>query len=140
MSRPRTIKQAKKRAWNAISRYIRASYATGFGDAMCVTCKTVKPWTELHCGHYQHGLTYGVKDGEVFVWEENLHPQCPKCNTFQHGALDSYTLYMIEVYGREMVEELRDAKAAGQKGLKIYVDDLWRIEQEYKEKFDALGI
>ena len=85
----------------------------------------------MHAGHFQHGLTYGQDENGFFVWEENLHPQCPGCNTFRGGMLDKYTLYMIDTYGREIVEKLQ---AERHKPLKMRIDDYWSIEQEYKEK------
>jgi hypothetical protein len=130
MRRPKTLKAAKARAWSAISAYIRTESAVN-GMAECVTCGKWACWKDLHCGHYQHGLTYGEMNGEFIVLEENLHPQCPGCNTYRGGMLDKYTLFMIDTYGREMVEELQELR---HKPLKMRIDDYWGIEQQYKEK------
>ena len=88
-------------------------------------------WRDAHAGHFIP-KTY---DSVYFV-EENIWPQCVGCNRFRHGALMEYTLHMIDTYGREGVEWLqglaRNTKA-------LTVDDLLEIEQDYKEKLDALG-
>ena len=83
----------------------------------------------MHCGHYQHGLTAGKDDdGKPFVWIENLHPQCPGCNTYRGGMLDKYTLYMIDMYGRDFVESLQGER---HKPVKMSIDDWFQLEQEY---------
>lgn len=129
MRQPRTVKSAKARAWSAISKYIRQKFAV---DEMvkCVTCDRVSHWKDMHCGHYQHGLTYAMVSGEFCVLEENLHPQCPGCNTYRGGMLDRYTLYMEDHYGRKMVDELM---ALRHKPLKMRIDDYWGLEQKYIE-------
>lgn len=131
MRRPKTLKAAKARAWKAISEHIRQSSADKMGWGSCVTCGQNKHWKELHAGHYQHGLTYAQGEDRFYVLEENLHPQCAGCNTFRGGMLDKYTLFMIDTYGREVVEELQ---ALRHQPLKMRIDDYWGIEQAYKEK------
>ena len=131
MRKPTTRKAAKRRAWEAISQYIRRSTSRG-PFPMCVTCDYTARYQDMHCGHFQHGLTYGKDaDGKPFVWEENLHVQCPRCNTFNGGMLDKYTLYMIDMYGRSFVEELQIER---HKPVKMSIDDYWQIEQEYRER------
>lgn len=130
MRKPATLKAAKARAWKAISRYIRQQYAVG-DMAVCVTCGTVKHWTDIHCGHYQHGLTYAQGEDGFYVLEENLHPQCAGCNTYRNGMLDKYTLFMIDTYGRELVQELQQLR---HKALKMKIDDYWQIEREFVER------
>lgn len=135
MRRPKTLKVAKRRAWTAISRYIRRSESTG-GMVKCVTCEKRMHWKEAHCGHFIHGLTHAQgDDGTFYCLEENLHSQCAACNTYMSGRLDVYTLYMIDMYGREMVEELQSLR---HKPLKMKIDHFWEIEQEYVRRFEEL--
>ena len=122
--RPRTLKAAKHRAWEAISKHIRSKEE----HPKCVTCGVVKHWKKMHLGHFIHNLTYALEDGCFYVLEKNLHPQCPSCNTYKNGALDHYTLYMIDTYGREFIDELHALKG---KPLKMKIDDFWDIEKEY---------
>jgi hypothetical protein len=130
VKRPKTLKAAKKRAWAAISAYIRQKHARN-GIAYCVTCDTSMRWQDLHCGHFQHGLTYALGENGFYVLEENLHPQCAGCNTFRGGMLDKYTLHMIDTYGRETVEELQSLR---HQPVKMKLDDYWAIESEYRER------
>ena len=134
--RPKTLKAAKKRAWTAVSAYIRQRHSNR-GLARCVTCNAVHRWADMDAGHFQHGLTYGVSDdGSPFVWEENIWVQCRKCNRFASGMLDKYTLHMIDYYGREFVEELQAARF---KPVKLRIDDYWMLEQEYNNKARELA-
>lgn len=143
--RPKTLKVAKRRAWGAISRYVRRSESEG-GMVKCVTCDTRKHWKDMHCGHFIHGLTYAKAEtplcqslikGETSFYPliENVHAQCNACNTYMSGRLDVYTLWMIDMYGREMVEELQSLR---HNPLKMRIDDYWEIEKEYTERFDEL--
>lgn len=138
--RPKTLKAAKARAWKAISRFVRRSESNG-GFCKCVTCEKRMHWKEAHCGHFIHGLTYGQSDPlhsdsvKFYALTENYHPQCSGCNTYMSGRLDVYTLWMIDMYGREMVEELQ---ALRHRPLKMKIDDFWEIEKEYLEQFEIL--
>lgn len=42
--------------------------------------------------------------------EENVHPQCKRCNRFFTGCHDDYRRYMVDMYGEEFVEWLTDTK------------------------------
>ena len=135
MRKPKTLKVAKRRAWAAISAYIRQKFAHN-GIVHCVTCDASHRWQDLHTGHFVHGLTYARNDdGELYVLEENLHPQDASCNTYRNGMLDVYALYMLDHYGREMIEDLQ---ALRHTPIKISIDEYWAIEQQYKEKSDEL--
>lgn len=131
MRRPKTLKSAKRRAWDSISRFVRQLPADEEGFVRCVTCPAIKFWKDMHCGHYQHGLTYGRDNDGLFVWVENLHPQCPSCNTYHHGRLDVYSLYMIDMYGREFTESLVIER---HKPIKFTIGELWEIERHYESQ------
>ena len=133
MRRPTTLNAAKDRAWNAISKYIRKSYADPQTELVkCVTCDKQAHWKEMHCGHYQHGLTYEERAGQYEVVETNLHPQCAGCNTYRNGQLDRYSQYILDYYGRSEMDRLIALKKSG-KPLKMTIDDYWEIEKEYSE-------
>lgn len=42
--------------------------------------------------------------------EENIHPQCKRCNRFFTGCHDDYRRYMVDMYGEDFVEWLTDTK------------------------------
>jgi hypothetical protein len=128
MRRPKTLKAAKRRAWEAISLHIRKKGARD-GIARCVTCNSTARYQDMHCGHFVHGLTYARdENGKLYVLEENLHVQDAACNTFGSGRLDVYAMFMLDTYGREMIDELHALK---HKTLKITLDEYWEIEKEY---------
>ena len=133
MRRPKNLTRAKQRAWTVISQYIRQKYAKN-GIVQCITCGSTARWQEMHAGHYQHGLTYCEHEDGFCVLEENIHPQCPGCNTYRGGMLDKYTIYMIDTYGREIIDELMGLR---HKPLKMRLDDYWNLEQEYKQKCES---
>jgi hypothetical protein len=67
----------------------------------CVTCGDVKPWREMqNCHFYSRGR-------QNTRWEEtNCHSGCYRCNVLLKGNYISYTIYMIDTYGREHVDYL----------------------------------
>lgn len=56
-------------------------------------------------GHFI-GRTYSYH----VLREENVHPQCKRCNRFFSGCHDDYRRYMVDMYGAEFVEWLTDTK------------------------------
>ena len=92
--------QAK--ADKAMSVYIRMKHADEHGYCKCVSCGRIYRWQEVDCGHF-----IPRSRGASIRWvEENCHPECIGCNRFSHSHLINYTLYMIDMYGREKIEEL----------------------------------
>lgn len=86
------------------SLYIRQKHADHAGMVQCISCPTVQHWKSLHCAHF---IERGKK---ATRWvEENLHPACPSCNVYRKEMhLREYTLAMIDLYGREKIDELRE--------------------------------
>ena len=134
-TQPKTRKPTKKtvrnRAWRICSEYIRRKHADADGMVQCTTCSSKKHWREMHAGHFIP-KTFDA----VYFIEENIWPQCPKCNTWRHGALMEYTLHIIDTYGRETVEWLQ-GKARDSRPLTV--DELLEIEKEFKESLHDLG-
>jgi hypothetical protein len=85
------------------SDYIRQKYADDYGNVTCITCGKVLHWKESHCAHY---IERGSK---ATRWlEENLHPADCSCNVFhKEFHKREYTLYMIDMYGRDKISELK---------------------------------
>ena len=87
--------------------YIRMKYSDHAGYIECCTCKKPIRWQDAHCAHYIERGKYRTR------WrEENLHPACPGCNVFnKEFHKREYSFYMLDMYGRDLVEELKaDAK------------------------------
>lgn len=90
------------KADKAMSVYIRMKYADEHGYVKCVSCGRIFRWQEVDMGHF-----IPKSRGASVRWvEENCHPECQGCNRFSHSHLIGYTLFMIDTYGREKIEEL----------------------------------
>lgn len=91
----------------------------------CVTCnkKMKKGDTNCHAGHFIHGNSLDFD-------ERNMNCQCAGCNTFRHGNLIEYTLYMLKEYSQTTVDELKALKRIPRKFSK---EELEEIIEGYKE-------
>ena len=94
------IPKLRDKVWTKFSQYIRLRDSKE-GICTCCTCGTKDFITRMNAGHFQHG-----KNKETYFDERNVHAQCPRCNLYFNGALDSYTLFIIDKYGREVCDEL----------------------------------
>ena len=87
----------------AFSQYIRLKESDEYGYCICVTSGQKMFWTEAQCGHFISRGKYPTR------WDEtNCHPQSVYSNIFLKGDYINYTIYMIDRYGREYVDELID--------------------------------
>lgn len=124
------LQSLRKKLDRLTSEYIRRKAADKDGYVKCITCGVVKPWKELQAGHF---LSRKYNVGRYM--EENIHPQCPACNVFGRGRYKEYTLYMIDMYGREFVDELLGKK---HEPLKLTVPMLEDMIAETKRKLEDL--
>ena len=125
MKKP-TVAKLKKEADRVHSIYIRMKFADHAGYVTCVTCGIVKPWKEMQCGHY-----LSRRFNITRYLEENTHPQCIGCNCFHHGEMDRYALYMIEMYGKEFLDELDEMRKETKQ---FTISDLQEIIADRKQK------
>ena len=91
------------KADNLASKYIRQKFADSNGNVTCITCGKVDHYKSMHCAHYIERAAKNTR------WlEENLHPACPSCNVYRKEFHKrEYTLYLIDMYGREKIDELK---------------------------------
>jgi len=105
-----SIKTLKAKAWKLMSEHVRKNrvdiHILGDGYCICVTCGTMKPYKEMHAGHFIHAS----KGSLVSYDDRNIHPQCPGCNTYRGGMLIEYTLFIQKTYGNETIDELKQMK------------------------------
>lgn len=61
---------------------------------ICATCRRKFPIKELQCGHF-------IKRGNQVLkyQQENLMPQCRRCNHFLDGAQDKAAYYILRKFG-----------------------------------------
>jgi 5-methylcytosine-specific restriction endonuclease McrA len=98
-------KTLKRKAWMAISRYVRNR------DPFCVSCLVEgKKIPTAHCGHYQYNTERNQQLGGNALWYDlrNLNGQCAGCNLFKSGNLSSYAIYLTDHYGTSILQELRN--------------------------------
>lgn len=125
-------KTAKKEAWDWCSKYIRLRDAieyqekypeTPFGYLKCCTCPRIIIWNKnCDAGHFIPKSRGGLSG--VYFDERNIHGQCKDCNGFHQGKQAVYLEFMLDKYGREVVNKL-----------------YWlNINQSYKGKIIGIGL
>ena len=101
------------------------------GYVSCVTCGTTRQWNDgMQGGHFISRKWLALK-----LEEENVHPQCSCCNGPLRGNPIQYTIFMIDTYGREKVEEMERLKHESRKFYRAEVKD---ITQDLKEQIKEL--
>ena len=106
-----------------LQKLVKLKAADDSGYCRCVTCGKVEHWRNMDGGHFI-SRTYRAHK----LREENIHPQCQRCNRFRSGEGPDYTLYMIDTYGRDFVDELiatkREPKKYTRPELEEMIEDL----------------
>jgi 5-methylcytosine-specific restriction endonuclease McrA len=94
------IKSLKKKAWETISKFVRAR-----DKNICVTCGRMGN----ECGHYRHNSERNALLGGNMLWWnlKNLNCQCGYCNRWMSGNLDKYALYLENKYGQGILQEIQ---------------------------------
>lgn len=103
--KPQTAANLKKKAAELLQRYVRMKAADKDGICECVSCGKRDSWKAMDGGHFI-SRTYTFH----MLREENVHPQCKRCNRFFTGCHDDYRRYMVDMYGEDFVEWLTDTK------------------------------
>ena len=116
-----------------LQKIVRMKAADHNGYCVCVSCGVSKHWKEMQGGHF---IPRGNKATKHM--EENIHPQCPGCNCYgmKYGdAEKQYTLYMVDTYGRDFVDELLATKGKAHKILRADLEDM---KAEFKAMISEL--
>ena len=106
------------------------SVATGYGECACVTCGAVHHYKNMHAGHF-----IGSRRASIVLEEVGIHPQCVRCNAFMSGMPEAYRVYMLHVYGQDVIDHLQF--------LKNSVSKQWTREElcakriEYRRRINA---
>tara|TARA_R100000329_G_C7610667_1_gene216698 strand:- start:46 stop:456 length:411 start_codon:yes stop_codon:yes gene_type:complete len=121
----------RSQALTTLQKLVRIKAADDQGYCTCITCGCIKKWNDgIQGGHY-------IPKGSSSYWaleEENVHPQCNGCNNFgmRNGdAAQLYTLYMIDMYGRDFVEEMHRQR---KKVRKYYANDYREMIATWREQ------
>jgi hypothetical protein len=105
-----------KRAEKACNAYIRARDA---GDP-CISCGTYDA-PEWHAGHC---YTVAARP-DIRYHEDNIHLQCPKCNTYQGGMVGEYKKRVVSKIGQPRFDALE------------YVNPAFKKTREYYQSVEA---
>lgn len=96
------LSTVKKKLWKLVSEYVRRSNANLDGFCDCVSCGKVYHWKQMDAGHF-----VGGHKNYNFFDLRNINPQCTYCNRYMHGNLIPYYEFMLEKYGKEVIDELK---------------------------------
>jgi len=123
MPKKKSIGKLVDEAATLLQLLVRLKASDDNGYCSCVTCGVTKHYKDgMQGGHYKPRGKSATK-----LLEENVHPQCNACNSFGmkfHGKESTYTLYMIDTYGREFVDELEEMVNFPHKFYRPDVEDL----------------
>ena len=73
--------------------------------------------------------------------EENIHPQCRRCNLRSSTSHVGYTLYMLDMYGKEFIEELKQMAARDFKWSRREIEQLHSdIKNQIEYQKHRLGV
>jgi hypothetical protein len=95
----------------AFSLYIRLRDTTGPWEdrslrrGYCVTCKKLKEWKSLQCGHWQKRELWGTR-----WFPFNSHGQCRHCNSKEHGngEVAKHEQAIIDLHGIAVRDRILD--------------------------------
>ena len=127
-----TLKSLKNKAWKLMSEWVRRRDADEGGTTRCVTCRAPIYWKEAQAGHFVGGRT-----NAVLFHPDLVHVQCYVCNCIRHGNYAAYTLFMLDRYGREKVEEFLALK---HKTVKLTRSDLEELIADFIQKLEELEL
>jgi RecG-like helicase len=122
-------KRLKHKLDRTFSEYIRKRWAKN-DIVECVTCGRKDHYKNMHAGHFiprQHLSTR--------YEEENVNPQCPKCNMFGAGEQYKHGLFIKKKYGNRRLNRLFELKSTTKK---ISDSEYEQLIQQYKEKIRQL--
>lgn len=103
--KPKTLAKLLDDVAVAMQKHVRLKAADSNGFCTCVTCGVKKHWKESQGGHFiQRSKAHKIL-------EENIHPQCARCNAWEMKKATTvltYRRYMVDLYGEKFVRELED--------------------------------
>jgi len=127
------LNQLEARLWRWFSEYVRRSGANDFGMVYCYTCNRYLYWNESQAGHFVPRGRKAVKFNE-----QNVKPQCPRCNhpLWGKGESGKFAIRLDKDYGRGTAERLQSLGSI--RGAKL--GRVWIVQKigEYKEKVHEL--
>lgn len=129
------VVKEKQKAMTLMQKLVRMKASDDAGFCQCVTCGVVKHYKEMQGGHY-----ISRKYNATALLEENIHVQCASCNCFKNGNMDAYALFMLDMYGREFLDELNQLKHSVRKYTSVELKEIQAdLRKQIKEQEIRLG-
>lgn len=124
------LKTLTARLDREFSRYVRLRDSDENGTGKCCTCGKLLYWKDAHACHFVSRRHMATR------WDErNVHLGCPRCNTFLDGALDEYSAFIIDRYGKDTFDELLRLKRTTKNWLH---DELKSMADDYAKRAKTL--
>lgn len=123
----------RAKALKTLQKLSRISAADDNGYCKCVSCGKLDNYKNMDGGHF-------IPKGSSSRWaleEGNVHPQCKGCNGFsmKHGSAEAqYTLWMIDWFGKDLVEYMLATK---NDPVKFYAADYREMVADWSEQIKA---
>ena len=115
----KSLAKLSEQAAEFLQLLVRLKAADEEGYVSCVTCGVTRHYKDsMQGGHF-----ISRKWTATRLLEGNIHPQCSYCNGPLRGNMVAYTLYMIDMYGREFVDELEIRKNQTKKFNRCELED-----------------
>lgn len=110
---------------------VRLKASDDNGYCSCCTCGVTRHFSDdMQGGHFISRIKTAHK-----LLEENINPQCAKCNGFLDGNHIPYTLYMVDMYGRDFVDELEATKNQTRKWIRHELEDeIKNLKEQIEEQ------
>jgi len=131
----KTIAQEVEAAARLLQKLVRLKAANDNGLCQCVSCGNWHHWKDMQGGHFISRRYTRWK-----LAEENVHSQCVGCNGFGMkfgNAEAAYTAWMIDFYGRDLVDEMLATKHETKKYTRQEVAELvedWKAQIKDHER------
>ena len=123
----KSLAKLSEQAAELLQLLVRLESADDNGYVQCVTCKTKKHYKDsMQGGHF-----ISRKWTATRLMKENIHPQCSYCNGPLRGNMVQYTLFMVDMYGREFVDALETTKHQAKRFIRSELEDQikeWRTQ------------
>ncbi len=98
-------RSAAARLCGIMQLYARLLHTDENGYGYCCSCGRSLSWGESQGGHFQpKGRNYNAAGFE----EDNINLQCAECNCTLQGNPAGYVSYMLEEYGQDVIDHLKD--------------------------------
>ncbi|MES2060229.1 MAG: recombination protein NinG [Patescibacteria group bacterium] len=98
----------------------------------CFLCGKRSVGSGMHAGHFIEDAVGGVA---LRYHEMNVHAECSFCNLYREGHKEAYEKKMLETYGEEAVQKLKDLK-----NTTIYGFDYKTQTAYYKEQVSNMKL